>query len=595
MQNDRNFVLFIVLAGALVVAWMLLTEPAQRREAARARAAAEAAQAAQSAAAPAQPQLTRAQALAASPRVAIDTPSLSGSISLTGARIDDLSLKRYHEETSRASPPVQLLSPQGAPDGYFAVEGWVGANLAGMPDQNTRWVEVSQGPLTDTHPLELSYSAPSGLVFHRQIKVDPQYLFTVTDTVTNGSGGSVSLAPAGAVERLGVPATAGQQYMEGAIGMFDSVLKEVRYPQWKKNGQQTFTSTGGWVGVTDKYWMTVFVPPQSEPIHAQYLVSPVGGVDDYETSYVGQTRALAPGATLSETTHIFAGAKVDPTLEAYSKALGTPRLEDAIDWGWFSVVTKPIFALLSWLKDHLGSLAWAVLALTLVIRGLFFPVYNASFSMSTKMKKVQPEMKALQEKYKSDPAALQKEMMGLYQREKINPVTGCIPALLPIPVFISLSQLFGVTIEMRHAPFFGWIQDMSAPDPTTIWNLFGLIPWDPGILNLPLPIGAPLVGAGLLHIGAWPAIYAVTMWLSMSMTPTTSMDPTQQKIMQLMPLVFTFFMAHYAVGLLIYWSWSSVFTIVQSYVLMRRFKVDNPIDSFLSRLAARKTRPKDRE
>jgi YidC/Oxa1 family membrane protein insertase len=589
MQNDRNLIVFAILAFTLFLLYELFVlGPVERRQqaAARARAAAEATQTIQSPAAQAPLQLTRDQALAASSRVKIDTPSLAGSISLTGARLDDLFLKQYREATSPSSPPVELLRPAGAQNAYFAVSGWVGSNLAGLPDQNTPWAQVSQGPLTDTHPLELSYASPSGLVFHREIKVDPQYLFAITDTVTNESDRSVGLAPAGAVERLGVPATAGRQYMEGAIGMFDRVLKQVRFPQWKKNGAQQFTSTGGWVGVTDKYWMTVFVPAQSEALRAEYLVTPVNGIDDYETSYVGQTRSLAPGASLTETTHVFAGAKVDPTLEAYSKELGTPRLEDAIDWGWFSVVTKPIFAVLNWLKDRLGSIGLALLALTLVVRGVFFPVYNASFSMSTKMKKVQPEMKALQEKYKSDPAALQKEMMGLYQREKINPVTGCVPALLPFPVLISLNQLFNVTIELRQAPFFGWIRDMSAPDPTTIWNLFGLIPWDPGTLPL---VGAQLVGDGALHLGAWTLIYAATMWLSLSMTPQTpGIDPTQQRIMQFMPLIFAFVMAHFAAGLLIYYSWSSVFTIVQSYVLMRRFKVENPIDSFFARLSARR-------
>ncbi|MGH6958176.1 MAG: membrane protein insertase YidC, partial [Caulobacteraceae bacterium] len=495
-------------------------------------------------------------------------------------------LTNYRQTLAAGSPPVELLRPLGAEDSYFAVAGWVGGGVAGLPDETTAWADNSPGALTPSHPLDLSYASPSGLVFHRRIAVDSQYLFTVTDTVTNGGKAAVDIAPYGAVQRRGVSPELGKQFMEGAIGMFDRVLKEVRYPKWKKEGSETHTSTGGWLGITDKYWMTVFIPPQTEAVHARFQVTPVDGVEDYEASYVGAPRVLAPGATTTETTHIFAGAKVVPVLTGYSKTLGAPRLEDAVEWGWFSIITKPLFMLLEFLKSVVGSFALAILALTVIIRGVFFPLYGASYKMSTKMKKIQPEIKALQAKHKGDPAGQQKEMMALYQREKINPVTGCVPALLPIPVLIALVNLFEYTIEMRQAPFFGWIRDMSAPDPTTIWNLFGLIPWDPGTLPL---LGGLLVGNGLLHIGAWPAIYAFTLWLSMSMAPQTAgIDPTQQKIMQFTPLVFTVFMAHYAAGLVIYYSWSSVFTVVQSYLMMRRFKVDNPIDSFLSRIMARR-------
>ncbi|HTX47807.1 MAG TPA: membrane protein insertase YidC, partial [Caulobacteraceae bacterium] len=349
------------------------------------------------------------------------------------------------------------------------------------------------------------------------------------------------------------------------------------------------TTTGGWLGVTDKYWMTVFVPSQSEPLHVQFRVKPVGDVDTYETAYVGAPRVLAPGASTTETTHIFAGAKIMQVLQGYSKSLATPRLEDAIDWGIFSIINKPLFLFLEILKSQLGSFALALLALTVVIRVVFFPLYNLSYAMTTKMKKVQPQIKEMQERLKDDPQAVQKEMLALYQREKINPVSGCVPALLPIPVMIALVNLFNVTIEMRHAPFFGWIGDMSAADPTTVWNLFGLIPWNPGTLPL---VGGLLVGDGFLHLGAWPLIYAFTLWISMSLAPPTpGMDPTQQKLMQWMPVVFTFFLAHSPAGLVIYWSWSSVFTIIQQYVLMRRFKVENPIDDFFARFGAAKASP----
>jgi len=605
MLNDsRNTFLFVVVAVLLVMGYevFVLGPMQQRREAQqqRANAAAAAAQREGLNVAPDGTVLvhyqSRAQALAATPRVQLQTPSLAGSISLKGSRIDDLYLcgsetrspPCYRETTDARSPPQELLRPAGAQNAYYAVAGWTGANLAGLPDESTDWALASPGALTPMHPLQLTYTSPQGLVFHRQIAVDAQYLFTITDQVTNTGQGPATLAPYGSVQRRGVPSEAGKLAMEGAIGMFDRVLKEVKYPDWKKKGDTSYTTTGGWVGITDKYWMTTFIPDQGEPLNVQFRIRPVGGVDDYETAYVGRAHTLAPGAQATEVTHVFAGAKVVPVLKGYADRLATPRLEDAVDWGWFSILTKPLFQWVELLKNWLGNFALAILALTLSIRTVMFPLYGSSYSMSTKMKKVQPEMKALQERYKNDPQTLQKEMMGLYQREKINPVTGCIPMLLPIPVLIALTNLFSVTIEMRHAPFFGWIRDMSAPDPTTMWNLFGLIPWNPGTLPL---VGGFLVGDGLAHVGAWPVIYAVTLWLSMSLTPPTpGMDPTQQKMMQYMPIIFTFFLAHSAAGLVIYWTFSSVFTIVQQYVMMRRFKVDNPIDDFFARLTTRTKR-----
>jgi len=597
MPNNRNIILIIVGVLLLIAYEQFIIAPVEKRhdaEAARAQAVAAAQQKTGLApnGQPIVPVLSRSQALAVSPRVAVETPDLSGSISLAGARLDDLFLKQYRQTTDKNAPMVELLSPLGAKGSYLAFNGWTGANLAGLPDGTTVWSQVSQGPLTNTHPLELSYAAPNGLVFHREIKVDEGYLFTVTDQVQNTGTTSAEITPFGRVARSDLPPNAGKLAMEGAIGMFNSVLKEFKYADWKKKGDQDFTSTGGWVGLTDKYWMTAFVPNQTEALQGKFQVLPGqasdAAGDTYEAQYEGAARTIAPGGTTTETTHLFAGAKVFKTLTAYGQTLGTPRFADAIDWGIFSIINKPLFGFLEFLKGQLGSFALALLALTVVIRVTFFPLYNASFSMSIKMKKVQPQLKALQEKYKTEPAELQKEMMALYGREKINPVTGCIPALLPFPVLISLTQLFNVTIEMRQTPFFNWtwIKDMSAPDPTTIWNLFGVIPWNPAALPL---IGGFLTGDGLLHIGALPLLYAGTFWLITSIAPPTpGMDPTQQRLMQFMPLITLFFFVHSPAGLMLYWTWSSCFTIVQQYVLMRRFKVENPIDSFFSRLFAPK-------
>jgi YidC/Oxa1 family membrane protein insertase len=601
-DNNRNFIIFIVVTLLLVVVYdQFIAGPMDKRrqlEQQQAQATATAQQ--QAGLAPnGQPvavTLTRSQALAASPRVAIKTPNLAGSINLTGARLDDLFLSQYRESTAAGSLPVELLRPFGADNAYYAVSGWVASNLAGMPDETTAWTATSAGPLTEKTPVELSYTAPSGLVFHREIKVDGQYMFTVTDTVTNQSAAAVNIAPYGSVQRRGVPPDLGKTAMEGSIGMFDKVLKESKYQAWKKDGDKDYPSTGGWMGITDKYWMTVFAPAQSEAMHARFQVTPVNGVDDYVASYVGAPRIVAPGGSTTETTHIFAGAKVVKTLNDYGTQLGLPNLDKSVDWGWFEILSKPVFQVLDFYAGllaniHLGF-GFAILALTVTIRLLMFPAFNASYAMSTKMKKVQPEMKALQERFKGDPQGQQKEMMALYAREKINPVTGCIPMLLPLPVFYALSNVFTVTIEMRQASF-GWVKDLSAPDPTTIWNLFGLIPWDPLNNGLVLAIEhVPFVGGIftlIFHLGAWPIIYATTMWLSIQMAPQLpGADPTQQRLMRWMPWLFMIVLAQSAVGLVIYWSFSSVFTLVQQYVLMRRFKVENPVDEFFARLTAPK-------
>ncbi len=356
------------------------------------------------------------------------------------------------------------------------------------------------------------------------------------------------------------------------------------YGSWKKKGEVDWASKGGWLGITDKYWMTAFIPPQSERIDAKIraATNSATGVDLYEAAYLASPRAVAPGAQISEVTHLFAGAKVVSVINGYKQTLGIPRFEDAVDWGILWPLTKLTFIVVEFFHQLVGNFGVAILMLTVVVRLVTFPLANKGFEMGVKMKKVQPELKALQAKFKDDPATQQKEMMALYAREKVNPVTGCLPILFQIPVFYSLTKLFTVTIEMRHAPFFGWIHDLSARDPTTIMNLFGLIPWDPS--------AAPLIGGilgGLLHVGVWPLAYGLVTWLSQSMTPQTGIDPTQQMLFKLMPIMFTFILAQYAVGLLIYWTWSGLITIVQQYVMMRRFKVDNPIDDFLGRFSAK--------
>ena len=592
MQNDsKNTMIFIVCAMALMLVYQLfvLQPAAQRRQAeARARAAVVQQTPQGSVAAPqAVVTVSRDDAMRASPRLQIDTPSLKGSIALKGGRIDDLFLKTYHATLEPNSPLVELFRPPGAADAYFTTFGWVGTNLAGLPDDSTPWTLASGSVLSPGHPVALIYRSPQGLVFTRGIAVDDKYMFTLTDMVANRSGAAVTLAPYASVERQGLPADifTAVNVHQGALGWLGDPkadLKLSAYKTWKKKGEIDTPSIGGWLGITDKYWMAALIPDQRDKVKATFRVTPLSGVDVYDTSFLGASRSLAAGQQLSTTSRLFAGAKTVPLLKAYSTGLGIPEFDRAVDWGQLWFLTRPAFSVLEFFYHHVGNFGVAILLLTVCVRLLLFWPANKSYESATKMKKVQPQLEKIKAQHKDDPAKYQQEMMALYQREKINPFLGCLPMLAVIPVFLALFKLLSVTIEMRQAPFFGFVRDLSAPDTSTIWNLFGLIPFDPA--HLPM-VGAIL--AGPLHLGVWALAYGFTTWLSQSMTPTQGMDPTQQKMMQFMPLLFMFIMARFTVGLLIYYSWSNLLTLTQQYVIMRRFKVDNPIDSLIGKLTDR--------
>jgi YidC/Oxa1 family membrane protein insertase len=592
-SETRNSIVAVAIFAILFLAYeYFLVEPAQKRAA----AAHKLATAEQThTAGPSGPiYMPRDQALAQTPRIQIRTGTLQGSIALTGARFDDLLLSKYPVSLDKGAPPVELLRPDGSQYAYFVTLGWQGANMPGMPDANSVWTQTGGGVLSPGQPVSLRYVSSGGIVFDRTVSVDDRYMFTVTDKVTNPSAVAVSLVPNGVVQRDDIPATLGKNNIvhEGGLGDLGGSLKEEKYGKWKKDVDKRYDPGTGWFGVTDKYWMAVMIPPASEPFTGEFKLEPVSGVDVYAAAYTAQPIAIGPGKAVSYSTRVFAGPKVRTLLNHYADVT---HFQDAIDWGFAWVITKPIHWLLEFFYGYVGNYGVAILMLTVVIRLIMFPLANRGYEMSVKMKKLAPLQKELQERFKEDPQEYQKQYMALLQREKLNPVTGCLPLFLQIPVFYSLTKVFTVSIDLRQAPFM-WVHDLSAQDPTSIFNLFGLIPWD--IFHTPWVIeamGLPFIGgivAMVLHLGVWPIAYGFSMFISQAMTPQQGIDPTQQMIFKFMPIIFTFILSQYAVGLLIYWTWSGAITVLQTYVLMRRFKVDNPIDEFIRRITGR---PKDPE
>ncbi|MGZ9099120.1 MAG: membrane protein insertase YidC [Brevundimonas sp.] len=596
-DNSRNTILFVVIAGIMLVAYsfFVMQPQAERRKAAQ-QAAAEQTIASgpvgeSSGAAPVFID-DRRSALGAGGalRVPIQTPTLRGSLSLTGARIDDLFLTRYRETLDADSPPVELFRPQGMRHAYFAQFGWNGANIpGGVPGPATPWRLTEGATLTPTTPITLTWDNGAGLRFTRRISIDDQYLFTVADTVANFGALPITIRPYGRIERQGVPDDLGRNQIlhEGGIGTFGAdgsyATEQLKYSAWAKKPVQEHESTGGWMGITDKYWLAALIPPQDERIEAAFRVTDAATYDTHSATLQGAVRTIAPGRQITETQRLFAGAKRNQVLSGYETALDLPRFVYAIDWGFLFFLTRPIFLLIEFFYGILGNFGLAILALTLTVRLVMFPLANKSYESMSKMRTLQPKMEEIKKKYPDDPPKQQQELMALYQKEKINPLAGCLPLLLQIPVFYAVYKMLSVTIEMRHQPFFGWLQDLSAPDPTNIWNLFGLIPWDPSSA----PLIGNLLGGGsggfTLGLSVLAIIYGLTMWLQMAMSPPAP-DPMQRKIFAFMPVVFTFIMAGFPAGLLIYWGWSNVLTIFQQYIIMHRFKAENPIDTFIARL-----------
>ncbi len=515
--------------------------------------------------------MSRQAALTHGPRVTIDTPSLKGSIPLKGARIDDIVLAKYRETVDPKSPNVILFSPVGTPSPYFAEFGWVAdaASNIKVPDRDTVWTQEGSSALTPDAPVTLSWTNGSGLTFKRTIAVDQNYLFTISDKVENATGSDVTLYPYGRVYRFGTPLVQGYYILhEGLVGVAgEQGLQEIKYSDvLKKDGSKSLNDVvGGWLGITDKYWAAALIPDQKSTYRANFLGNPkatTGARDDsYQTDYLLEAVKIPTGQSHTVEQRLYAGAKQVGIVQDYQTRYGIKQFDLMIDWGWFYFITKPLFYLIDWLYKLVGNFGIAILVTTVLVKGAFFPLANKSYESMAKMKKLQPEMEKLRERFKDDKARQQQELMKLYQEQKINPLAGCLPILLQIPVFFALYKVLFVTIDMRHAPFYGWIKDLSAPDPTSLFNLFGLLPYD-------VP--------PFLHIGVWPLLMGITMWVQMQLNPKQP-DPTQQMVFNWMPVLFTFLLGTFPAGLVIYWAWNNLLSIAQQWTIMKRQGAEIPL------------------
>jgi YidC/Oxa1 family membrane protein insertase len=572
-MDQKNLILAIALSLAILLGWQMFIE-GPRQEAIEAEQARQAELAGRNpdtigvpAVPPAGEQVqapgaprARAEVVAETDRIAIDTPSLTGSINLTGGRFDDLTLRNYRLTIEEDSPNVTLLSPRGSEAPYFAEFGWLTGNGTVSGGARTQWT-ADRDTLTADTPVVLTARTEDGLVLTRTVSVDEHFMFTIADQVQNTGAAPINVSAFGRVARVNTPDTLGFFILhEGPIGILDDTLHEIDYDDLKDEPErpQTFQSNGGWLGITDIYWLTAVIPDQDSAVDTRFLYDTTAdGADLYQTDFRGTATALAPGESATVTSRLFAGAKVFETLTDYRDNQGIERFEMSIDFGWFFFLTKPLLDVIIFFADFLGNFGLSILLVTIVIKAFFFPLANKSYRSMSAMKALQPKMTELREKYSDDKQKMQQELMAMYRREKVNPVSGCLPIALQIPVFFALYKVLFISIEMRHAPFYGWVRDLSAPDPLNIMTLFGAVPWD-------VPFG--------LTLGAWPILMGITMFAQQKLNPAPA-DPVQARIFLLMPVIFTIFLARFPVGLVIYWTWNNLLSIIQQYVIMRRMGV----------------------
>ena len=498
--------------------------------------------------------ISRGDALKEGDRVFIENSNLSGSISLRGALIDDIILKNYREALDKNSKPIVVLSPKKSDEGYFVESGWATTKSdIKVPDNNSIW-QIREGKkLTPTSPVTLEWNNKDGIIFSKKIEVDDKYLFKITETIRNEKNKTIELFHYSQITKNTKPNTENFYILhEGLIGVVDKNLKEETYSTIEKE-KKTYTGKSGWLGITDKYWMSAIIPENGKSFKGEYSFA-----NSYKANFIISEPTIAnPQKSTSNTLKIFIGAKEVYPIDNYTEKEKIDRFDLSIDWGWFYFITKPLFFVIDYIFKIVGNFGVAIIILTLIVRIIFFPLANYSFKSMAKMKILQPEMLRIKELYKDDVKRTQQEMMALYKREKVNPLSGCLPILIQIPIFFAVYKMLFVTLEMRHAPFFGWIKDLSAADPTTLFNLFGLIPWEP---------------PSFLMIGVWPILMGITMYFQMKLNPTPP-DPIQAKIFAFFPLIMTVMLATFPSGLVVYWTVSNVLTMAQQYYIMKKTTV----------------------
>ena len=505
-------------------------------------------------------------------RINIETPSVTGSINLQGAILDDLTLSNYKVSMEEGSKNIDLLSPDGTANPYYIEFGWKALNNQStqLPNLETIW-EADSSNLTPGNSVRLSWTSSENNTFIMNFTVDENYMFSVKQEVINNSSSKLEIYPYRLIKRINTPKTINFFILhEGLISLVNDELLEKGYDDLLDDCSSSMPikdsfcdakAQGGWLGFTDKYWMSVLIPDPNEPINVNYRHGN-NGRDSYRMGYVGQVFNVAPGNSISYNGKVFAGAKKLDILSQYDKSLSIERFTDSIDWGWFAFLTKPVSYAINWFYGYAGNFGLAIIAFTILMRLILFPLAHASFKSMAKMKKLQPEMQRLKETYPNDRQKMQQELMALYKKEGANPVAGCLPILVQIPIFFSLYKVLFVTIEMYHAPFYGWIHDLSAPDPLGILTVFGLISWDvPGALSI-------------INIGILPIIMGLTMWLQQKLNPAPA-DATQAKIFALLPFVFTFVLAGFAAGLVLYWSVNNILSIAQQWFIQRKILAKN--------------------
>tara|TARA_Y100000590_G_scaffold364139_1_gene422301 strand:- start:56794 stop:58584 length:1791 start_codon:yes stop_codon:yes gene_type:complete len=493
--------------------------------------------------------------------VAIDTDNIIGSISLMGGKIDNIRLKKFNQELDASSGLVKILSPIGSEKPYYVHNGWVGnQNIeVELPNEKSIWTNLSKNALTASSPVLLEWNNGNGLTFKKKIEVDNNFLFTITQSIENNTTKDYTFYPYSLASRHGLPDDYTDFFVlhEGFIGVLgDEGEIRADYNDIAKESESFENIEGGWLGFTDKNWATVIVPPKNMPYQGRFTSLSNGSI--YQVDYLGNGQTVYASNIIEVTSHVFAGAKQVNILDSYEDNYGLIKFDLLVDWGWFYFLTKPLFYLLQWLYGILGNYGLSILGVTIIIKIIFFPLANKAYVSMSSMKKLQPEMLNIREKYKNDRAKQQQAIVEIYKKEKVNPLSGCVPILIQIPVFFALYKVLLCTMEMRHQPFFGWVRDLSAQDPTSLFNLFGLIPWTP---------------PSIFMIGVWPIIMGLTMSIQMRLNPAPT-DPIQQKIFGWMPVVLTFLFAQFSAGLVIYWAWNNTLSSLQQYIIMKRMGVE---------------------